>query len=95
MNFVRNQMPPPPNPQRGQQSSVNLQMAEQELDMITNLFNNILDSCHKKCIQTNYSEGDLNKGEQVCIDRCVAKYFDVNTKVGLQLQKMEKVTAKK
>jgi len=29
MNFVRNQMPPPPNPQRGQQSSVNLQMAEQ------------------------------------------------------------------
>ncbi|ORX83478.1 hypothetical protein BCR32DRAFT_201772, partial [Anaeromyces robustus] len=66
-----------------------------ELDMITTLFNNILDSCHKKCIQTNYSEGDLNKGEQVCIDRCVAKYFDVNTKVGLQLQKMEKVTTRK
>jgi len=29
MNFVRNQMPPPPNPQRGQQPSINLQMAEQ------------------------------------------------------------------
>jgi len=28
MNFVRNQMPPP-NPPRGQQPSVNLQMAEQ------------------------------------------------------------------
>jgi len=59
------------------------------------ILNSILDSCHKKCIQTNYSEGDLNKGEQVCIDRCVAKYFDVNTKVGLQLQKMEKVTPRK
>jgi mitochondrial import inner membrane translocase subunit TIM10 len=28
----------------------------------------------------------LNKGESVCIDRCVAKYFEVNKKVGEKLQ---------
>ena len=31
-------------------------------------------------------EGDLNKGESVCIDRCVAKYFEANKKVGERLQ---------
>ncbi len=33
-------------------------------------------------------EGDLNKGESVCIDRCVAKFFEVNKKVGEKLQGM-------
>lgn len=43
-------------------------------------------SCHAKCISPRYAEGDLNKGESVCIDRCVAKYFEVNKKVGEKLQ---------
>lgn len=43
-------------------------------------------SCHSKCIGTRYSEGDLNKGESVCIDRCVAKFFEVNKKVGEKMQ---------
>lgn len=43
-------------------------------------------SCHTKCIGTRYAEGDLNKGESVCIDRCVAKFFEVNKKVGEKLQ---------
>ena len=42
-------------------------------------------SCHAKCISTRYAEGDLNKGESVCIDRCVAKFFEVNKKVGEKL----------
>lgn len=33
-----------------------------------------------------YREGDLNKGESVCIDRCVAKYMDVNVKIGEKMQ---------
>ena len=45
-------------------------------------------SCHAKCINTRYAEGDLNKGESVCIDRCVAKFFEVNKKVGEKLQAM-------
>lgn len=42
----------------------------------------LVEGCYKKCINTSYSEGDVNKGEALCLDRCVAKYFEVNTKVG-------------
>lgn len=45
-------------------------------------------SCHTKCISPRYAEGDLNKGESVCIDRCVSKFFEVNKKVGEKLQAM-------
>ncbi|RPD63171.1 hypothetical protein L226DRAFT_607024 [Lentinus tigrinus ALCF2SS1-7] len=61
-------------------------MATQELDMITDIFNRLVSSCHAKCISTRYAEGDLNKGESVCIDRCVAKFFEVNKKVGEKMQ---------
>ena len=47
-----------------------------------------LRSCHAKCISSRYAEGDLNKGESVCIDRCVSKFFEVNKKVGEKLQAM-------
>lgn len=40
----------------------------------------------KKCIPRDYREGDLNKGESVCIDRCAAKFFDVQMKVSDLLQ---------
>ncbi|KAK0465327.1 mitochondrial import inner membrane translocase subunit Tim10 [Desarmillaria tabescens] len=43
-------------------------------------------SCHNKCIPARYADGELNKGEQVCIDRCVAKYNDVQKKVGEKIQ---------
>ena len=43
-------------------------------------------SCHTKCIGTKYAEPDLNKGESVCVDRCVAKFFEVNKKVGEKMQ---------
>lgn len=63
-------------------------MAVQELDMITDVFNRLVSSCHAKCISTRYAEGDLNKGESVCIDRCVSKFFEVNKRVGEKLQSM-------
>jgi mitochondrial import inner membrane translocase subunit TIM10 len=43
-------------------------------------------SCTKKCIPADYREGDLNKGESVCLDRCVAKFFEVNVKVSEKMQ---------
>nr|CAG8480174.1 3390_t:CDS:2 [Entrophospora candida] len=46
-----------------------------------------MDSCFKKCIPPKYIEEDLNKGESVCIDRCVAKFFEVNTKISEVLAK--------
>lgn len=43
-------------------------------------------SCHTKCIGARYADADLNKGESVCIDRCVAKFNEVQKKVGEKLQ---------
>jgi import inner membrane translocase subunit TIM10 len=40
----------------------------------------------KKCIPKEYREGELNKGEGVCIDRCSAKFFDVQMKISELLQ---------
>eukprot|EP00051_Salpingoeca_urceolata_P031955 m.13682 g.13682 ORF g.13682 m.13682 type:complete len:97 (-) comp4629_c0_seq1:51-341(-) len=50
---------------------------EAEMDLITDLFNKLLDSCHRKCIATQYHLDEMSKGEAVCVDRCTAKYFDV------------------
>ncbi|KZT06759.1 uncharacterized protein LAESUDRAFT_678721, partial [Laetiporus sulphureus 93-53] len=75
----------------GSSSGINperVDMAIQELDMITDVFNRLVSSCHAKCISPRYAEGDLNKGESVCIDRCVAKFFEVNKRVGEKLQSM-------
>ena len=41
----------------------------------------MVDSCYKKCIATSYIEAELNKGESVCTDRCISKYFQVSTMV--------------
>ncbi|KAB8339037.1 hypothetical protein FH972_021973 [Carpinus fangiana] len=43
-------------------------------------------ACSSKCLPKDYREGDLNKGESVCIDRCVSKYMDVNIKIGEKMQ---------
>ncbi|KAJ8507533.1 hypothetical protein ONZ45_g9594 [Pleurotus djamor] len=63
-----------------------IEMAVTELDTVTDFFNRMVSSCHAKCISTRYSEADLNKGESVCIDRCVAKFNEVQKKVGEKLQ---------
>ncbi|KAG1792091.1 Tim10/DDP family zinc finger-domain-containing protein, partial [Suillus subaureus] len=63
-----------------------IEMAINEIDMVSDVFNRIVSSCHAKCISPRYAEGDLNKGESVCIDRCVAKFFEVNKKVGEKMQ---------
>jgi hypothetical protein len=44
-------------------------------------FSCLVRSCHTKCVSPRYAEPDLSKGESVCIDRCVAKFFEVNKKV--------------
>ncbi|KDN48859.1 hypothetical protein K437DRAFT_245373 [Tilletiaria anomala UBC 951] len=69
-------------------NSVQMEAAAAELDMITDTFNKLVSSCHAKCISTRYMEPDLHKGEGVCIDRCVAKFFVVNKKVGEHMQAM-------
>lgn len=48
--------------------------------------NRLSQSCTKKCIPPEYREGDLNKGESVCLDRCVSKFMEVNLKVSEKMQ---------
>ncbi|KAI8384626.1 Tim10/DDP family zinc finger-domain-containing protein [Radiomyces spectabilis] len=66
----------------------NIAMAEQELEMVTDLFNRIVDSCNQKCISREYVDNDLTAPESSCIDNCVAKFFEVNNSVGQKMQKM-------
>lgn len=46
----------------------------------------LVDTCTRKCIPPQYREADLNKGESMCLDRCVAKFFEVNVKVSEKMQ---------
>ncbi|CCH59903.1 hypothetical protein TBLA_0C00890 [Henningerozyma blattae CBS 6284] len=70
-------------------SEQKISAAETELDLVTDMFNRLVNNCHQKCIdRSNYSAGDLNKNESACLDRCVAKYFETNVKVGENMQKM-------
>ncbi|TEB39313.1 hypothetical protein FA13DRAFT_1809099 [Coprinellus micaceus] len=64
-----------------------MEMAVTELDTVTDFFNRMVSSCYTKCVGGRYpADGDLNKGESVCIDKCVAKYNEVQKKVGEKLQ---------
>ncbi|GME69697.1 unnamed protein product [[Candida] boidinii] len=69
-------------------SEAKLKAAEAELDMVTAMFNQLVESCNSKCFDKTYSEGDLTKAESLCVDRCVAKYFEANVKVGESMQKL-------
>ncbi|CAG8540366.1 2058_t:CDS:2 [Acaulospora colombiana] len=74
----------------GSQQTVNqhnVALAEQELEMVTDTFYRIVSSCYQKCIPPKYIDSELNKGESVCIDRCVSKFFEVNQRIGESLQK--------
>lgn len=71
-------------------SEQKIKAAENELDMVTTMFNHLLDSCYRKCFDKRYDTGDLTKDESVCIDRCVTKYFAANVKVGESMQDLGK-----
>lgn len=55
-------------------------------DFANSFHHSLTESCTKKCVPADYREGDLNKGESVCLDRCVSKFFDVNIKVSEKMQ---------
>ncbi|KAG7666061.1 uncharacterized protein J8A68_000491 [[Candida] subhashii] len=62
--------------------------AEAELDMVTGMFNALVSQCHNKCINKTYNESDITKQESLCLDRCVAKYFETNVQVGENMQRL-------
>ena len=54
--------------------------------MVTGMFNALVSQCHTKCINKSYNEADISKQESLCLDRCVAKYFETNVQVGENMQ---------
>nr|ACO11654.1 Mitochondrial import inner membrane translocase subunit Tim10 [Caligus rogercresseyi] len=58
---------------------------ELEIEMMTDMYARLTKACHKKCIPPKYREAELQKGESVCIDRCVAKYLEVHERIGKKL----------
>jgi import inner membrane translocase subunit TIM10 len=79
MNFGQSQNPAH-NPQ--------VRQAKAELEGVTEMFNNMMDSCFLKCMH-QYKDGDLQVGEMSCTDRCVGKYTKVNEMVGKELQEYQ------
>ncbi|ETN45351.1 mitochondrial import inner membrane translocase subunit tim10 [Cyphellophora europaea CBS 101466] len=67
-------------------SAERIAAAEAEIELVSDMFNRLSSSCMKKCVPADYREADLNKGESVCLDRCVAKFFEVNMKVSEKMQ---------
>ncbi|XP_031487035.1 mitochondrial import inner membrane translocase subunit TIM10 [Nymphaea colorata] len=59
-----------------------LGMAEKEMEYRVDLFNRLTQTCFEKCIEKRYKESELNMGENSCIDRCVAKYWQVTNLIG-------------
>ena len=52
----------------------------------------MVDSCNKKCVMSssqNFVEGELNKGESVCVDRCVSKYVQAMEKMSKMMQEKQ------
>ncbi|KAI8898290.1 hypothetical protein BC833DRAFT_590517 [Globomyces pollinis-pini] len=48
-----------------------------KMTMVANKLNGVLDACKAKCMQESNGEALMNKGEILCTDRCVSKYFAV------------------
>ena len=42
-------------------------------------------SCYEKCIDKKFKDGDLNVGENSCVDRCTSKYWQSVGIVGQML----------
>ncbi|KAF7639049.1 zf-Tim10_DDP domain-containing protein [Meloidogyne graminicola] len=63
-------------------------VADLEIEMMTDTYRRMTQSCQSKCINTSYREPELLKGEAVCLDRCLSKYLDVHDRLGKLLMNM-------
>ncbi|ODV74320.1 Tim12p CYBJADRAFT_167008 [Cyberlindnera jadinii NRRL Y-1542] len=63
-----------------------VKFAEVQFDAMNTTFNTMLRTCQSKCIPDEYGEAELNKGETVCVDRCVKKFFKANLAMGRYVQ---------
>ena len=62
-----------------------MQEIEQQIEMMDAVFMKSIGSCGHKCIPPTYKDGELNKGESVCVQRCMNKFFKSLEVVSAQL----------
>jgi len=60
-------------------------MAQHEMEYRVELFNKMTASCFEKCMDKRYKDGELNVGENSCVDRCASKYWQVTGIIGQML----------
>lgn len=59
---------------------------KQHIEMMDVTYMSLLDRCKAKCLEhETFADGELNKGQSVCLDRCVSKFFAVFAAVNEQL----------
>ncbi|KAH3662269.1 hypothetical protein OGAPHI_005518 [Ogataea philodendri] len=59
-----------------------MQLAEIHFEAMNSTLNTIKKQCMIKCVPDEYGEGELNKGESSCTDRCVVKFMQANRILG-------------
>lgn len=76
---------------------VKIQLAETEAELLQSIHKGILDGCQKKCFVPYYTESELSKGENACVDRCTSKFYKANLIIGQHMKDLgvqpEDVTA--
>ncbi|KAH8920099.1 inner membrane translocase subunit [Atractiella rhizophila] len=77
-------------PPAGQTSDA-LHAAQMEVEMVSDLFKRLTETCWTKCIgaSSRFTGGDLEKAEGVCNDRCVAKWFAASDLIGRKMQEAQ------
>ncbi|VDN10147.1 unnamed protein product [Dibothriocephalus latus] len=58
------------------EKSLERQMQMFEIEMMQKVFASMTTACLQKCIPPRYQDGELTKGEAVCLDRCSAKFME-------------------
>ena len=53
------------------------------------LIHRLVESCTQKCVAPNYNDGELAKGESVCLDRCFAKYVETQEQIGKKMNELQ------
>lgn len=74
--------------QQAMDPNAQLAAAEQEMEMVTDMFARLGELCYSKCVIQKFNDEELTKAESVCADRCVSKYFQVNREVSDKLAKL-------
>ncbi|KAL2136525.1 hypothetical protein VTI74DRAFT_3350 [Chaetomium olivicolor] len=68
-------------------SAEKIAAVENELKVVAEMHSRMIKVCTAKCIDRSYREGELAKGEAVCLDRCSAKFFEAHQTISEQLQR--------